>query len=224
MLHYSLLKNKLLTLDYPTVTNNKQITYYNIEAGFDIETTSMKSAGGEKFAYMYVWMVGIGYGEEVYYGNTWEEFVDFCEALSDRFSLTDKKRFVIYVHNLGYEFQFMHKYFTWTDVFSGGERKPLKAMTSLGIEFRDSYILSGYSLANTAKNLVKHKVAKMVGDLDYTLIRTPSTPLTEKEIKYCENDIHIILAYINEQIDDSGSIAQIPMTNTGRVRKFTRDQ
>lgn len=224
MLHYSLLKNKLHTLDYPTVTNNKQITYYNIEAGFDIETTSMKSAGGEKFAYMYVWMVGIGYGEEVYYGNTWEEFVDFCEALSNQFNLTDKKLFVIYVHNLGYEFQFMHKYFTWTDVFSGGERKPLKATTSLGIEFRDSYILSGYSLANTAKNLVKHKVAKMVGDLDYTLIRTPSTPLTEKEIKYCENDIHIILAYINEQIDDSGSIAQIPMTNTGRVRKFTRDQ
>ena len=124
MLHYSLLKNKLPTLDYPTVTNNKQITYYNIEAGFDIETTSMKSAGGEKFAYMYVWMVGIGYGEEVYYGNTWEEFVDFCEALSNQFNLTDKKLFVIYVHNLGYEFQFMHKYFTWTDVFSGGERKP----------------------------------------------------------------------------------------------------
>lgn len=223
MRHYSLLKQQLHNLEYPTVTNNKQITYYNIEAGFDIETTSMKSDNGDKFAFMYVWMVGIGYGGEVYYGNTWEEFVDFCEALSNEFDLSDKKRFVIYVHNLGYEFQFMHKYFTWTDVFSGGERKPLKACTSTGIEFRDSYVLSGYSLANTAKNLVKNKVAKMVGDLDYSLVRTAKTPLTDKEITYCENDIHIVLAYINEQIDHCGSIAQIPMTNTGRVRKFVRD-
>ena len=72
MRHYSLLKQQLPNLEYPTVTNNKQITYYNIEAGFDIETTSMKSSNGDKFAFMYVWMVGIGYGGEVYYGNTGE--------------------------------------------------------------------------------------------------------------------------------------------------------
>lgn len=223
MQHYSALLNKLPHIDFKTVKSNKQITYYNIEAGFDIETTSIKTVEGDKVAFMYVWMFGVGYGREVYYGKTWEEFVELLTAISDRFQLSSKKRFVIYVHNLGYEFQFMRKFLEFTDVFSASERKPIRAMTNIGIEFRDSYILSGYSLANTAKNLVKNKISKMVDDLDYSLVRTNNTPLTDVEVKYCENDIQIILAYIDEQIDHSGDISQIPMTNTGRVRKYVRD-
>ena len=206
----------------PTIKNNKKVEFYNIEAGFDIETTSLK-VGDDKRAFMYVWQIGIGYQNRVFYGRTWLEFVDLCEQLSDYLELDENKRLVIYVHNLGYEFQFMRKYFEWLDVFSASERKPIKALCSLGIEFRDSYILSGYSLENTAKNLAKHKIKKMVGDLDYSLIRTHETPLTFDEINYCINDIQIILAYINEQIAYSGDISKIPMTNTGRVRKYVRD-
>ena len=156
-------------------------------------------SGETKVAFMYVWMFGIEFGKETYYGRTWEEFVTLCEGLQKSFQLNDKRRLVVYVHNLGYEFQFMRKYFEWTEVFSGSERKPMKAFTSLGIEFRDSYILSGYSLASTAKNLHSIKISKMVGDLDYSLIRTSDTPLTTEEWKYCDNDIQIILAYIKEQ-------------------------
>lgn len=206
----------------PTIKNNKKVEFYNIEAGFDIETTSTKAVD-EKRAFMYVWQIGIGYQNRVFYGRTWVEFVDLCEQLSIHLDLSENKRLVIYVHNLGYEFQFMRKYFEWLDVFSASERKPIKALCSLGIEFRDSYILSGYSLENTAKNLAKHKIKKMVGDLDYSLIRTNVTPLTFDEINYCINDIQIILAYINEQIEYSGDISKIPMTNTGRVRKYVRD-
>lgn len=206
----------------PTTSNNKQISFYNIEAAFDIETTSTK-CGDEKRAFMYVWQIGIGYQNPVFYGRTWSEFVDLCDQLSAYLGLSERKRLVIYVHNLGFEFQFMRKYFEWLDVFSESERKPIKALCSLGIEFRDSYILSGYSLANTAKNLTKHNIKKMVGDLDYSLTRTHATPLTQEEIGYCINDIQIILAYINEQIEYNGSIATMPMTNTGRVRKYVRD-
>ena len=45
-------------------------------------------------------------------------------------------------------------------------------------------------------------VEKMVGDLDYSKIRTHLTPLTETEMKYCENDIKVITAYIKEQIEN----------------------
>lgn len=206
----------------PTVKNNKGIEFYNIEAAFDIETTSTK-CGDEKRAFMYVWQIGIGYQNTVFYGRTWSEFVDLCEQLSSYLGLNPCKRLVIYVHNLGFEFQFMRKYFRWLDVFSASERKPIKALCSLGIEFRDSYILSGYSLESTAKNLSKHNIKKLVGDLDYSLIRTHVTPLTQEEIGYCINDIQIVLAYINEQIEYNGSIVNIPMTNTGRVRKYVRD-
>ena len=49
----------------PTIKNNKQIEFYNIEAAFDIETTSTK-CGDEKRAFMYVWQIGIGYQNTVF--------------------------------------------------------------------------------------------------------------------------------------------------------------
>src|SRR5699024_5777803 len=110
----------------------------------------------EKFACSYIWQFGIGLNH-VFYGRTWEELLDFLSNISDWLELNESKRLVVYVHNLGYEFQFMRKYFNWVNIFSIDERKPIKALCDLGIEFRDSYILSGYSLANTAKNLTKHK-------------------------------------------------------------------
>lgn len=214
--------NYISKIEIPIIKNNKKVEFYNIEGGFDIETTSLK-VGDDKRALMYVWQFGIGYQNRVFYGRTWLEFVYLCEQLSNHFDLSENKRLVIYVHNLGYEFQFMRKYFNWIDVFSASERKPIKALCSLGIEFRDSLILSGQSLEYTAKNLAKHKIKKMTGDLDYSLTRTYKTPLTDDEINYCINDIQIILAYINEQIEYSGDISKIPMTNTGRVRKYVRD-
>ncbi len=89
--------------------------------------------------------------------------------------------------------------------------------------YRDSYILAGYSLDLVAKNLHNHKIKKLVGFLDYDKIRTPATPLTEKELEYSANDVIIVVDYIHEQIDEYGSITKIPLTNTGRVRQFTRD-
>lgn len=221
MIHYKCALPILKKLNFETVSNNKKVEFLNIESGFDIETTSINKTG-KKTAFMYVWQMGIGLGNPVFYGRTWDELLDCLEQISEFYELSESKRLVIYVHNLGYEFQFFKHYFEWLDVFAVDERKPLKALTSLGIEFRDSYILSGYSLANTAKNLTKFKVEKMVGDLDYSLVRTHKTKLTDKEIKYCENDILIILSYIKEQILILGNITDIPLTNTGRVRQYVR--
>ena len=215
-------KSSLLDdLHISEVKTNKKVTYLNIPCAFDIETTSMV-INGEKFAFSYIWQFGIGL-DNVYYGRTWGELLDFLEDLKGYLDLNESKRLVIYVHNLGYEFQFMRKYFNWVNIFAIDERKPIKAICDLGIEFRDSYILSGYSLANTAKNLVNHKIEKLIGDLDYSLIRHTETELTEQELKYCENDILIILAYIDEQINQYKDITKIPMTNTGRVRSYVRN-
>lgn len=224
MEHYKSLFDKLDDIDLPLIKTNKKIEYINLPCGFDIETTSYK-VDDVKTAFMYVWMFGIDHGKGVYYGRTWEEFLEVCEELQTRFNLSENKRLVVYVHNLGYEFQFMRKYFNWVDggLFAVDERKPIKCLCDYGIEFRDSYILSGFSLENTAKNLAKHKVKKLVGDLDYSLIRTHETKLTDAEMAYCENDIVIITAYIAEQIELYGDVAKIPMTNTGRVRNFVRD-
>lgn len=210
-------------IEYETIRTNRKIEYINLANGFDIETSSVK-VEEEKAAFMYIWALGIGRNKGVYYGRSWDDFLNVCDLLQQSFNLNSERRLVIYVHNLGYEFQFMRKYFNWLEVFAVAERKPIKALCEYGIEFRCSYILSGYSLANTAKNLANYKIKKLVGDLDYSLVRTPHTPLTPVEMGYVNNDIEIVTAYIQEQIDLYGDVSKIPMTNTGRVRKHVRQE
>lgn len=218
------IKPFIASLEYPTIKNNKRVEYINLPCGFDIETTSHK-IGDNKTAFMYIWALGIGHNKPVFYGRTWREFLEVCEFLQEQLELNENRRLVIYVHNLGYEFQFMRKYFKWLNVFSIAERKPIRALCDYGIEFRCSYILSGYSLENTAKNLVNSTVKKLVGNLDYSLIRTHKTPLTPLEMEYVKNDIVIVTAYIEEQINIyQGLVSAIPMTNTGRVRDYVRKE
>lgn len=195
--------------------------YYDISASFDTETTSMKKADGEKFAFMYVWQFSIdGY---FCYGRKWSQFIELLMKLQKFGGLNKDKRIIIYIHNLSFEFQFFRKYIPWVEVFSKEEREPMKAVSRFGVEFRDSLILSGYKLETLAKNLTHHKVEKMVGDLDYSLIRNSKTTFTKKELGYMLNDVKILDAYIDEQRQQYKDIAHIPLTNTGRVREKLRE-
>lgn len=206
-----------------TIRTNKKIAYYEIVTSFDIETTSTIQ-NGQKFAFMYIWQ--FAFENVLIYGRTWEEYQHFVSKLVEILHLNEYKRLIIYVHNLGYEFQFMRKYFKWADkgVFAVDTREPIKALTTNGIEYKDSYILAGLNLDHVAKNLQHHKIKKLVGNLDYTQIRTCKTHLTNDELAYCANDVKIVVAYIHEQIDEYGDITKIPLTNTGRVRRYTRQQ
>lgn len=215
-----------MELDTVTAYDSKKkesIVYYNVPCSFDIETTSTVVHSVNKFAFMYEWTFGIKSPEHICYGRTWEEFLNLCKELIEKLDLHLNKRLVIYVHNLSYEFQFMRKFFQWDTVFAVDERKPIKAVTINGIEFRDSYILSGYSLAKLAENLVSHKIEKLVGDLDYSLCRNSKTELSTQELAYCNNDVEIVIDYIEEQIQQYGNITRIPLTNTGRVRQYVKN-
>lgn len=204
---------------YETVTTNKKITYLNIPAAFDIETSSFY-LHGEKNACMYIWMFGID--NMVTYGRTWNEFLILLSVVEKILCLDDHQRLVVYVHNLSYEFQFLRKHLEWDEVFLLEERKPVYCISD-GIEFRCSQKLAGgKSLAKVGEDLQKYKVSKMVGDLDYSKVRHSKTPLTEKEFGYCENDIRVLLHYIQEKIEHDGDITKIPLTNTGYVRNYCR--
>lgn len=193
----------------------------NIPCVFDIEVSSFYE-GDEKRACMYAWVFGMN--GRCIRGRTWYEFLEVIQVLKYKYDLNDKKRIVIYVHNLSYEFQFIRKYFEWSNVFSIDSRKPIYAITKDGIEFRCSYLLSGYNLEKLGDNLTKYKVKKAVGDLDYRLIRHAKTPLSPKEWGYILNDGLVVMAYIQEEIERLGDISKIPLTNTGRVREHCRDR
>ena len=205
--------------DYEVIKNNKKFEYYNIPAAFDIEVSSFREHE-EKRACMYIWMFGIN--NLVTYGRTWEELDSFLKVLSTVLGLDDNRRLCVYVHNLSYEFQFIRKRFDWNEVFLLEERKPAYCRTG-GYEFRCSMKLAGgKSLESVGKDLQKYKVEKKVGDLDYNKVRHSETPLTEKELGYCENDIRVLLSYIQEKIETDGDITKIPLTNTGYVRNYCR--
>lgn len=199
-----------------TVKNRKGIEYYQLECGFDIETTSFYE-NNKKRAIMYIWQLKIG--NDVTIGRDWFSFVSTIKEISKNFQLSDKKRLVIYVHNLSFEFQFMRKWFNWIEVFCIENRKPVKALCDNGIEFRCSYLLSGYGLETLSKNIdTKHKE---VGNLDYNLIRHSKTVLTDKELSYCITDVCIVTDYIKGLLKE-WKIYDLPLTKTGFIRKDCR--
>lgn len=221
MKHYSDLTDDFIITCKPEFIYDYHNNFYaNIPLAFDIETSSTYIED-DKVAFMYIW--AFGFADSVYYGRTWEEFTELLTRLSTLWELGGKHKAIIYVHNLSYEFQFMRKHLEWEDVFAVDERKPIKALTSENIEFRDSYILSGFSLAKTAENLTTYKIEKLTGDLDYSLVRHSETNITDEEFNYIEHDILIINYYIDEQIQQYGNIGRIPLTNTGRVRDYVKD-
>lgn len=195
--------------------------YYECPITFDIETTSF-IANGEKAACMYAWVLTI-YGY-VILGRTWNQFREVYDRLVEMFNTSSTTRILIYIQNLSYEFQFICKRFEWDKVFALEERKPLYALTTEGVEFRCSYRLSGYSLAKIGENLQKYKIKKLVGDLNYSLPRHYDTPLTEKEWGYIINDGLVVAAFIQETAENDGGYHKIPLTKTGYVRNYCREE
>ena len=206
-------------------TNNQKISYYNIVFAFDIESTSFtdkptKEDHNEKRSVMYIWQLAIN--GRVVTGRTWSDFLFAIEQIEQILQTDRYNRCIIYVHNLAFEFQYIRKFFEWHKVFAIDKRKPIYAITETGIEFRCSYILTNYSLAKLGEQLHKYKVSKLVGDLDYKLVRHSETPLTKQELDYCINDVLVVSAYIQEQIEKEKYIYKIPLTCTGYCRRYVR--
>lgn len=221
-INYDKLDKILLSLDFVKKNKKSKTSYANCACSFDTETTSTK-VNRQKVAFTYFWQFALT--DNFYcYGRTWQDFRTLINYISSRISLNPEHALICYVHNLGFEFQFMRKWFNWETVFAVKDRTPIKAMTEQGIEFRDSYILSGLPLKLVAENLTSHTIKKLVGDLDYNLIRTGVTRVTDKELGYMLNDVVILIYYIEEQTELYGNISKIPLTNTGRVRLAVKEK
>lgn len=177
----------------------------------------------DKRAIMYVWQVAIN--GTVIIGRTWEEFINLCTEISQEFCLCDSRRMIFWVHSLAYEFGFIKDLFKWSKVFAAKQRKPIFALSTLGIEFRCSYILSNLSLANVGRSLTKFKIEKLSGEeFNYELPRHNQTPLQDFELRYCCHDVLVVSAYIKEKMLEVGDdISKLPLTCTGYCRNFVRN-
>ena len=171
----------------------------------------------DRRAVLYIWQMCIN--GECYYGRTLDELRQFLLTLSAQFGGNIA---TIFVHNLGFDFEFIAPLFAGWEVFARKAHKPIYArLPPLSLEFRCSYFLTGQSLATAAKSVgAAHQ--KKAGDLDYSTARLPCTPLTERELGYCEFDVLSLYDIICHYRDKYGTIANIPYTQTGEVRRVVK--
>nr|DAM70904.1 MAG TPA: DNA polymerase B [Caudoviricetes sp.] len=218
---FNILKNSNLQTVTTRTRDNQYIEYYNTPFAFDIETSSFYD-GENKRACMYIFMFSLN-GNYVY-GRTWEDFDFTLNKLKEVLQLNEYRRIIIYVHNLGYEFQFLIGHERFKDVFARNARHPIKCTMAECFDLKCSLMLSGMSLAKTAEDLTSVKIEKLTGDLNYKLLRTWKTSLSEKELAYCEHDVKILHYFILEEMEkNDNDITKIPLTKTGYVRKYCQN-
>ena len=214
---YEALDEVLPLLDYKPTTvfqRGKHVEYIDVTCTFDIETTNSDEDG---FAYSFQTCIG----GLVVVPRYFEDWAELIEMLCDKWRVTEKRKLIIYVHNLGYEFTYIIQLLTlrWGDckALYTKSRKPLTLEFSNGIEFRDSLKLFQKSLARATEGC-KHE--KLKGDLDYTVYRTPDTPLDDKEFAYCVNDVLGLYEAIERMKKEHGfNAATLPLSNTALVKQ-----
>lgn len=192
-------------------------TYMQDFITFDIETTRIKDI---EHSVMYIWQVCIA-GKFNVIGRTWEEFTVFINYLSSLCSNNEK--FVCYVHNLSYEFQFLKGLYKIEDVLATDIRKIIK-FTIKNIEFRCAYALSNMRLELfTLKGGAFHvkQTEETSGEkYDYEKERFSYTPLTKKELDYALFDVMgLYEAVYNKMQLFNDNLYTIPLTSTGYVRR-----
>lgn len=204
---------------------------------FDIETTSYIILNGKQlntqkylklsdkqkeeckfYSTMYIWQFGVN--DTIYYGRTWREFKLFLERL-EYFGTNAKK--IVFVHNLSFEFQFLRNIVKFDDVMARKSHKVMRAtLSDFNIEFRCSYFMTNLPLKKLPE-IYNLDIEKLVGDLDYTKIRHSKTILTNEEMRYCENDCLVVYEYIKKELEQYGTVKNIPLTSTGHVRRELKE-
>ena len=194
----------------------QQFWYKDILTAFDIETTRIVEI---EQSVMYIWQWAFG-PDTVVIGRTWDDFTAFKDMIVEALGPTEK--LLVYVHNLSFEFQFLKGIYSFADkdVFALDNRKVLRCEMDGKIEFRCSYLQTNMSLSEfTDKMGAEH--AKLSGiEFDYSKIRYPWTPLSDREMQYCVNDVvGLVEAMSIQMAHDKDNYYTVPMTSTGYCRR-----
>lgn len=212
--------------------NHKQ--YYDLIAAFDIETSSgfmLDDGTVEAFSptkyyqnkkyYEDTTKVSICYLWSVVVENKWKfigrKIEDFLLFLNDLSEMIGDNMFIIYCHNLAFEAHFLANVIPDMTVFARHAHKPIYC-TWRNVEFRCSYMLTRLSLDNWGESY-KLGHHKMVGAIDYNIIRTPNTKLSQVDFDYNLTDNMVVVDGIRQYKERYKYVCKIPLTQTGIVRK-----
>lgn len=201
----------------------KKKGYKNCMCAFDIETTRITEI---EQSIMYIWQFSILFLDDLHIdtiiGRTWTEFELHMSQLRKD---DNEAYYMIFVHNLSYEFQFLRGIYTFSpdEVFAIKSRKILKCEMDSRFEFRCSYLQTNMGLESFTKKMkVNH--TKLSGEIfNYSKKRYPWTPLTEYELQYSVNDtVGLLEAMYKRMLLANDNLYTLPLTSTGYVRRETK--
>lgn len=190
------------------------LTYIHIPMAFDIETNSQ-----EHSASVYIWQFGLGHS--VIMGRTLPEFINLLDMIDEWIGAEDYCKIKVWVHNLPFEFQFLRGYLNISaeDCFLKTKRSIL-FFNYRHFQFSCSMAMTNMSLAKLADTYTNTQKCK--GDLDYTMLRNTKTQLTEQELKYCHNDVLILLEYSEYYYKEFILNKTTPLTQTAILNNLVK--
>ena len=229
------LQADVITKDGKPVNNKSRKLYLNLGAGFDCETSQYANhldyeKGTEQYnnalkSFVYIWQFSVGH--DIYLCRDYNLFDKFLHDLDNAVTMkrmqlskcVKELTLIVWDANIKYEYSYFKHIFNHyiTKIFAKSKTDIVTFDCMMNLQFRECLGAFGQSLENVAKNYTTTQ--KLVGDIDYNLIRTPETPLTGKEIEYCVNDVAILselTAVAFEMYTSKGDT--IPLTQTGIVR------
>lgn len=147
--------------------------------------------------------------------RTWEELHKYFKWVQNTF----KKKILLFIHNLSYEFDFIIKNLCKPKKFlcNSSHNVICADLEQYNIQLRCTYQLSKLSIA---------KIGEIYGlpklDDDYCNIY-PWEDVSEDKWLYCERDVDIMIPYILDELKTYKMLSNIPYTSTGKVRKDLKE-
>lgn len=190
----------------------------------DTETSHNHNEENPK-GWVYQWC--FSFQQQLVYGRKPSQLITALESICERLGICEEKQLVIYIHNASYDIQYLKQFFinSWGADFKVLAVAPHKFITFEihNIIFKCSYKLTNKSLAKFSKDMnARHK--KLVGAIDYDVVRYQDTPLFRNDWRYMFYDVvcmHESLLILLKSEGDS--LASVPLTSTGYVRRDGRN-
>ena len=214
-----------------SIKNNKW-EYCRPEMFADTETSWNHDLENPK-TWIYQW--AFTYNDIIVHGRTPSQLMHCLKKIHDINGLGDcegyRKYCRIYIHNLSYDWEYIKQWLRIT--FDRKNEKTLAIQSHKilsyyidGFEFRCSYLLTGLSLENWGKS-VNAKVQKLVGAVDYDVIRYQDSKLELDDYKYMFYDVLSMFYAYKNQMDIYKNLINgsedMPLTVTGYIRKETKN-
>ena len=185
--------------------------------------------------WVYQWCICIYDGEPHYiYGRKPSDMCACFKHIADVLKLDDIRKASVYFHNFAYDYQYLKKFilesidkdFDPEDEYrmlATAPHKIISYQTTSGIVFKCSYRLSNASLDFWSRKMMFTKHKKLVGAVDYDVIRFQDSPLTRDDWRYMLYDCLVVAECLEESLKrENHTLASIPLTSTGYVRNDAR--